>query len=307
MSSELLPDIPSPPKSSPFRNAVARGMGLVLPPLLTIVIVLWIVGTVYQYVMEPVLSGVQNVLVWTKADIKTVDSIPSEQRNRENPILDGVIYARLERGEYVPKTVYDVVIQSLGEDASPKTGASVYRHYFRIIYLRPLLVIPVFILVFTLLLYFLGRFFAAGVGRFFWGIAEAGILHVPFVRSVYSAVKQVSGFLFNERQIRGSRVVAVEYPREGTWTLGFVMGPALPQVQAAVGEECISVMVCTSPMGMSGFAIVVRRRDTIELSMSVEQAVQYIVSCGVAHPAPPKAVKTPGRPAELAAPAGRQS
>ena len=82
---------------------------------------------------------------------------------------------------------------------------------------------PFFLLIFTLLLYLLGKFMAAGIGRFFWNIFERGIIdRVPLVRNVYSGVKQVTDFMFNERDFEFTRVVAVEYPRKGIWSIGFV-------------------------------------------------------------------------------------
>jgi uncharacterized membrane protein len=283
--------------SHPFRGAVARGLGILLPPLLTIVIFLWIGGTVDQYVLAPVVKGAESLLVWWKADIRSEDSIPLEQRNRAEPEVAGEVYHRLAAGELVPKTVYDTVVQRLGEDAIPRTGNAVYRNYFRIVYLRPYLVIPAFLLVFTLLLYLLGKFIAAGIGRFFWGLIEAGIVRVPLVRNVYSAVKQVSSFLLNERQTRVSRVVAVEYPRPGVWALGFVMGGAIGEIEKVAGDECVTVLICTSPMPMAGFTITIRRSEVIDLHITLDQAIQFIVSCGVVIP-PPKTVHPVGAPPE---------
>jgi uncharacterized membrane protein len=109
---------------------------------------------------------------------------------------------------------------------------------------------------------------------------------VPFVRNVYSAVKQVSSFLLNERHTQISRVVVVEYPRPGIWALGFVMGDGMEEVAAISGGEYVTVLVCTSPMPMAGFTITVRRSEVVDLSITFDQALQFIVSCGVVLPHP---------------------
>jgi uncharacterized membrane protein len=192
----------------------------------------------------------------------------------------------LETGEYVPQAVYDIVKFNPGEDGIPKTASQVYRSYIRLTYLRPYVVVPAFILVFTLLLYLLGKFMAAGIGRFFMVLFEGAIRRVPLVRNVYSAVKQVSAFLLNEREMQVSHVVAVEYPRKGIWQIGLVTGEGLADVEAMVGEQCLSVLVCTSPMPMTGFTITVRRSECLDLNITLDQAIQFIVSCGVVVPRP---------------------
>jgi uncharacterized membrane protein len=125
---------------------------------------------------------------------------------------------------------------------------------------------------------------AAGVGRFFWNLFEGGVRRVPLVRNVYSSVKQVSDFLLAERQIEYSGVVAVEWPRKGIWTLGMVTGDSLPDIEAVANEAVLSVLICTSPMPMTGFTVTVRKSEVVELNITIDQAIQYIVSCGVVVP-----------------------
>jgi uncharacterized membrane protein len=277
-------DRPAP--TAAFRGAVLRGLGVVLPPLLTIVIFLWMGGTVETYVLEPMTAGTQRFAIWVIEDIRQDESIPSDQRGNATPIVGGTTYQRLENGEYVPKAVFDVVKHHPGDEGLPKTAMQAYRAYVRLTYLRPYLVIPAFILVFTLLLYLLGKFMAAGIGSFFIGLFEGMIRRVPLVRNVYSAVKQVSGFVLNDRQMQVSRVVAVEYPRKGIWQIGLVTGEAIPDIEAMVGERCLTVLICTSPMPMAGFAVTVRRSECLDLNLTLDQAIQFIVSCGVIVPGP---------------------
>jgi uncharacterized membrane protein len=301
MSSLPDPQINRRSAVSPFRGAVLRGLGVVLPPLLTIVIFLWIGGTVRSYVLEPVTALAQWVVRLAIADIRQDETIPWAERGKANPVVDGTTYQRLENGEYVPKAVYEIVKFYPYEDGFPKTANQVYRAYIRLTYLRPYVVIPAFVLVFTLLLYLLGKFMAAGIGRFFMALFEGAIRRVPLVRNVYSSVKQVSGFLLNEREMQVSRVVAVEYPRKGVWQIGLVTGDGLSDVEAMVGEQCLSVLICTSPMPMAGFTITVRRSECLDLNITLDQAIQFIVSCGVVVPRPkgPEA----SQPAEALAPA----
>jgi uncharacterized membrane protein len=281
---------------------VLRGLGVVLPPLLTIVFFLWIGGTVNQYVLEPAKARARDIILWTvERDVRAAleeDELPEAQQGKEQPVVDGVAYKRAKDGTYVPlkysrlgsgEFVPDSVYQEVKEadklrQGEAQTAEAVYRRYVEVEYLPPILVIPFFLSVFILLLYLLGKFIAAGAGRFFYGSFERLITRVPFVRKVYSSVKQVSDFLLSERQVQYSRVVAVEWPRKGIWTLALVTGPSFSDIRAAAKEEVLSVLVPTSPMPMTGFTVTVRKSETVDLDISIEQAIQFIVSCGVVVP-----------------------
>ena len=125
---------------------------------------------------------------------------------------------------------------------------------------------------------------AAGVGRIFVNAIEALIARLPIVRNVYSAVKQVTDFVFSEREIEFNRVVAVQYPSKGIWSIGFVTGESMLDIRSAANEPVLSVLMPTSPMPATGFTITVRKSETIDLELTVDQAIQFIVSCGVVVP-----------------------
>ena len=164
---------------------------------------------------------------------------------------------------------------------------AIYQRYAELDRLQPQLVIPLFLSVFILLLYLLGRFLAAGIGRVFWNIFERGIHRLPVVRNVYDSVKQVTDFMFDEREIEYTRVVAVEYPRKGVWSLGFVTGESLPDIRAATGEPMLSMMIPSSPMSLTGYTITAPKSETIDLNLTMDQALQFVISCGVVVPAQP--------------------
>jgi len=134
------------------------------------------------------------------------------------------------------------------------------------------------------MLYFLGRFLAYGVGRVLYLALERSITQLPIIRTVYSSVKQVTDFVFSENETQFNRVVAVEYPRQGIWSIGFVTGEGMLDVRQAAGEPIISILIPTSPMPATGYTITVRKSETIELDITVDQAFQFIVSCGVVVP-----------------------
>jgi uncharacterized membrane protein len=261
-------------------------LGVILPPLLTVVIFLWVWGTLNSYVLTYVETAAGNVLVFFLADIR--DELPADPVEASKFIQVG------ER--YVPRYVYDEVAEW---KEPPRSARPLYHEYVRLKYLKPQIVVPVFLCVFILLMYVLGKLLAGGIGRFFWDLFERGILRLPMVRSVYSSVKQVTEFMLAKHELEFNRVVAVEYPRRGIWSLGFVMGDGMYEIAAVAGEPVLSVLLPTSPMPITGYVVLFRRSEVLDIDLSVEDALQYLVSCGVV--VAPQQLLTPENLAKLRA------
>ena len=272
----------------PFRRAVLRGLGLVLPPLLTIVIFVWIGSTVNQYVLQPVLGGSRHVLTWW--ELSRYPEFPrGEDRivNGETQLVteEGQVFARTSEGIFVPIEILETVREDDPDYSKfSESRSDIFRRYVEIVYLRPHRFIPIFLCVFVVFLYLLGKFLAAGVGRVFLNFFEWLIRRLPVVRNVYGSVKQVTDFMINQSEFEYGRVVAVEYPRIGIWSIGFVTGESLFDVRRAAGESVLSIMVPCSPMSLTGYTIMVRKSETIDLHMTVDQGLQFIISCGVIVP-----------------------
>lgn len=257
----------------PFRRAVLRGLGVVLPPLLTIVLFLWAWNLILGYVLEPVESGARYVIVQLIWDV----------RSEQPQAAEASWYERVGGDQWIPKHVYNTVKNNPGKDP-PKTALGYFDRYVKVRYLRRTAVIPLFLALFILILYVLGKFLAAGMGRLMLGAFEGLIHRLPVIRNVYSAVKQVTDFIFTEREIEFNRVVAVEYPRKGMWSIGFVTGESMLDIRSAANEPVLSVLMPTSPMPATGFTITVRKSETIDLDLTIDQAIQFVVSCGVVVP-----------------------
>jgi uncharacterized membrane protein len=271
------------PKPRKFRGVLLRGLSLLLPPILTVVIFVWVVNTVQTYVLEPVKLSTREVLVWAMAD---VHEAPADAgANQGTLLLDGRSYSRLSGGQYVPSEVIAWLRDNRPEYAVPATGNEVYRLYVDQRYLQPIIVVPVFLCVFILLLYLLGKFLTAKIGGWF----DWGILHLPLVRKVYAAVKQVTDFVFGENlgetlPAHYRQVVAIEYPRPGLWSIGLVMGEAVSDVTVAAHEPCVTVMLPTSPALFTVKPVMIPQSKTHNVNMTIDQALQFIISCGVVLP-----------------------
>jgi uncharacterized membrane protein len=258
----------------PFRTAVLRGLGVVAPPLLTLVILLWIVRTVDYYILEPVISGTGQVLTSELSDVRT--HLPDAQPTDDPTVFtsNGEPFKLLENGQYIPLAVYLSVIKNAPGEPPPSTGPDAYRRYVDATYLRPWIVGPVVVVVFVTLMYVLGSMFAAGLGRAFWNWLEHGVGRLPFVRAVYSSTKQVTNYVFSDREMEFTRVVAVEYPCRGVWSLAFVTNEGMTDVQAVAGEPMLTILLPTSPVPVSGYTMLVPKSEVLDVDITVEQAIE---------------------------------
>lgn len=280
---------------SSLRRALWRGSSIIAPPLVTLLLLIWIASAVEEYVLLPLESAARTVLVWTTSDFLDGPPETAKYIDEAKPELGFVYQERIYKqpqpnGKYLPSYIIRRVnanLDNLPRDMQPPiSAANYYGAYLKLKYMPRWFTIPLLLLVLLSVLFFVGRFLAAGVGRFFVTGFERIIHQLPVVRNLYSSVKQVTDFVLSEREIEFTRVVAVEYPRVGIWSLGFVTGDSLPQLRAALGEEMVSIFIPTSPMPMTGFTINVRKREAIDLELTIDQAVQFVVSCGVVAPPP---------------------
>lgn len=302
-----------------------RGLAICLPPILTIVILVWIGSLLNSYIIEPTSQAVRYSIAQF-----TEKSRPGDQFVRPDPRLPALPYCernyrlspqskeqfqerirvaqesgkprdelnedllhRLEDAAYVPfgdRAVpypdYREVAERTRSSDMPRTARGLYMELVTTRYFGSLFHLSaVAILLALAALYFIGRLVTVRLGAWAVSKVETGVLaRVPLVSHVYSSVKQVTDFFFNERTVEYNRVVAIEYPRRGIWTIAFVTGDSLLEITAAAGEPLVTVLVPTSPMPMTGFTISVPRREVLDLNITIDQAFQFCLSCGVLVP-----------------------
>ena len=325
----------------PHRRGAAaiflRGLAITLPSILTVAILLWAAGTVKDYVVDPV-SGLVRFSIGQL--IRGDEPAEGLVRPADRPELDYVgrnylirpgardalgrlandgtvltpgdiaaagladdVFVRMGR-RAVPFRDYAPVAREVPADDLPHTATGLYaelatERYFRSSFLLSSLAV----LLALLAIYFVGRLVGVRVGAWLVKKVEEDVLgKLPVVSRVYGSVKQVTDFLFAERQIEYNSVVAVEYPLEGVWSIGFVTGEGMRGVADAAGEPLYSILMPTSPMPMTGFTISAPRSKCRELDLTVEQAFQFCLSCGVL--VPPQQTIGPNRPAVNGTPPG---
>lgn len=138
----------------------------------------------------------------------------------------------------------------------------------------------------TLLVVFLTGLVTANIiGQRLLRFWEGVLSRIPVVKSVYYSVKQVSDTLFSSSGEAFRKALLVQYPREGIWTIAFQTGQPGGDVVNYLDGEYVSIYVPTTPNPTSGFFLILPRKDVIELDMSVDEALKYIISMGVVAPA----------------------
>ena len=111
------------------------------------------------------------------------------------------------------------------------------------------------------------------------------ILHrIPVVNSIYSSVKQISDTLFSSSGQAFRKALLVQWPQEGMWTIAFLTGTPGGGVASHLPPDCVAVYVPTTPNPTGGYFVIIARKNVVELDMSVDQALKYIISMGVVPP-----------------------
>ena len=145
--------------------------------------------------------------------------------------------------------------------------------------------VPGFGVAMTVLIVFVTGVFAANIiGQrlvIFW---ERVLARIPVVNSIYKGVKQVSDTLFAPGGQAFRKALLVQWPREGMWTIAFLTGAPGGEVESHLSGDFLSIYVPTTPNPTGGYFVMVRRSDVVELDMTVDEALKYIISMGVVAP-----------------------
>lgn len=266
-------DTPPAPSRS-FRQFFFRGLGILLPTLLT----LWIIVTIYNFVDEKIASPINNGVKWvvihttpwpfaTEEELtaaRAADStLTPDQRKQWNDS---------GRNSAVLKTIVrSNNLDSIWQRA--KIGQ------WAVLDLVGLVIA-------IILIYMIGRIVGGIISHRVYEQGERVMLRLPFFKQVYPYVKQITDFFVGDKdkKLQFNRVVAVEYPRKGIWSVGLVTGDTMRLIQDRAGRECMTVFIPSSPTPFTGYVITVPIEDTLDLPISIDDALRFVVSGGVIVP-----------------------
>lgn len=152
--------------------------------------------------------------------------------------------------------------------------------------------IPGIGVVITILVIFLTGVIAANfLGRRLMMMGDAIVSHIPLVRTIYNGVKQVTETLLTPGGQSFRKVLLVEFPCPGSWSMAFQTGEGSREVESALGVPMVTYFIPTTPNPTSGFLMMAPKSKVIELDISVEQALKFVISLGVVQPIPTSIIK----------------
>ena len=160
------------------------------------------------------------------------------------------------------------------------------------------------VLLFFVILLLTGAVAANFVGARLIRFWEGLLGRIPFVKSIYSSVKQVSDTVLSDQGTAFRKALLIEFPRQGCWTIAFLTGTPAGEIASHLPGEHISVYVPTTPNPTGGYFVMVPRSGAVELDITVDEALKYIISMGVVAPRlpqPPLGRPLPARQTALAA------
>lgn len=264
-----------------FRIYFLRGLAALLPTILTI----WIFVQFYVLVQTHVSSHINHGVV--RVIVATVEWYPvvSDEEKRQyalsvDPGLNGD----------------DVGLAKRIEDKDISRGARIKKA--ELYWVKGPGHFTGFIIALVGIC-FIGAFLASVVGKTLWRIVEKALMNAPLFKKVYPYIKQITDFLLTKKQLSFTKVVALQYPRRGVWSVGMVTGTGLKRVSDKMKTEFLTVFVPTSPTPFTGYVIMTPKDETIELEMTIEEALRFTISGGVITPGDREAFKSLSNKGEI--------
>lgn len=286
-----------------FKRFFGRGLAVLLPSILT----LWLLWQAFVFlfnnVAEPINRGIRVVVVEIAPRVTPENQRPEFMQVNPDEIDEFLASpeGRQFRGRSTEAVREHLVRRQLGEFWS--------QHW----YLQ-----AAGLLVAIMLIYLAGLLLGNYLGRRVYSRVERLIAQIPGFKQVYPHVKQVVDLIMGDRKVAFRRVVMVQYPRRGVWTLGLVTSDSISAIHEATGVPCIAVFIPSTPTPFTGFAITVPRDEAIDVPMSIDEAIRFFITGGTLVPerfTPPGAAARPAvdaveadakaQPAEPARPSRR--
>ncbi len=268
-----------------FKRFFIRGLAAVLPTLLTVAVFAWAYRLVDDIMGQHITTGMLKIVSLTgPPDAVDEDEDALIYGEPINEWLDqghGELTGRRATVEY--KIIHNKALSSKNEKIRAKAVHEKNETLWRIAFIKYKLHLIGFLIA-IIVVYFVGFFLASFFGRATWRFAENALGRVPLVKDIYPSIKQVTDFLFSESKLEFSGVVAVPYPRKGIWSVGLLTGTPMKAIQEHTKQEMVTVFIPSSPTPVTGYTITVHRDEIIELALSVDEALRFIISAGVIKP-----------------------
>ncbi len=259
-----------------FKRFFGRGLAILLPSILT----LWILWYAFAFVFNNVAVPINRGIQWTV--VRAAPEVVSTNPDRQ-PGWFRVTDA--ERTEFLNqpegKAFRDSGLLVVEQEVRSQKLASLWKSRW---YLSGAGLVTGIILI-----YLAGMLLGGLIGRRVYAKFEAWISRIPGVKQVYPHVKQVVNLIMGDQPMAFKRVVLVEYPRKGLWSVGLVTSGSLKAVSDQAGGPTVSVFIPSTPTPFTGFVINVPEREVVDLPLSVDEAIRFALTGGVLIPEHQKA------------------
>ncbi len=267
---------------SNFMAFFKRGLGALIPTVLTIAVLTWAYQFVDNNIARHITSGVLELYALSGEPDEALGIDTEAALTYGDPVdqWDERTGRRLT-AQYITLTATaDPGIKG----ATTKLDREKRKAMWELVRRKWKIFNVVGFLVSFFVIYVIGYFLASFIGRTTWVLVERTLMRIPLIGTIYPNIKQVTDFFISDKKIGFAGVVAVQYPRKGIWSLGLMTGPPMGRIAQSDKRELITVFIPSSPTPVTGYTITVAKEDVIELPLTIDEALRYTISGGVVKP-----------------------
>jgi uncharacterized membrane protein len=246
-----------------FKQFFGRGLAIVLPSVLTLWILFYLVVFLYNNVGRPINQGVRVAVLEVMPRVLSNDDLPAWFK-----VTPEDLEQARERND----------IRGIAEMSDDDVRQIVRREKFRDTWNQYFILEASGLVIAIVLIYFAGLLLGGFIGRRVYGRIENFLKRIPVFKQIYPHVKQLTEMILGENPLAFNRVVLVEYPRKGIWTVGLVTGDSLKSIRESAGTDTISVFIPSTPTPFTGFTITVSKTDAIDLPIGVDEAIRFFIT-----------------------------
>ncbi len=265
-----------------FREFFFRGLGILLPSVITLALLWWAAGFLWVRVAEPINRAVRWGVVQGAPLVLAPSALPGWYTVTESQV-EAVRTERIRLGLAKAPTT-DAARMKLDETIRYQLRMSNLSEIWK----RRFYLQPIGLVVAVILIYLAGLLVGNYLGRKIWLAIEKRAIRFPVIKQVYPSIKQIVEFMLGggpqKNLLSSGRVVAVPYPRVGIWTVGLMTGETLMAIEDKAGVPCVTVFIPSTPTPFTGFTITVPADEVVELPLSFDDAIRFVVSGGVLVP-----------------------
>jgi uncharacterized membrane protein len=261
-----------------FRTFFLKGLGILLPSIVTLALLAWAYSFLRTNIAEPINLAVRQGVLFTAPRTVYGPGVPKE----DLPAWMVVTQEELRSAAGSADAVAELTAQQRGALESRVRSEDLAEFWRDHWYLQGIGFVVAIVAV-----YLAGVLVGNYIGRRTYLRLESWLVRVPVIKQVYPNVKQIVQFLIGDDDSKlptSGKVVLVEYPRKGIWTVGLMTGGTLGSVQRVVGRPCVTVFIPSSPTPFTGYTITVPADEVRELGITFDEAIRFVVSGGVLVP-----------------------